>query len=223
MKATRSISKLLFSSLISGALTLSNAHAKFNWKDYYEITDIKIDKDLDPQIGGIATMKDGRIIACFHRGEVASYDPTTKQWTTFASGLHEPLGIYVEEEGTILVMQRAELTRLHDKNNDGVADFYEVVSNDWGMTGNYHEFGFGVVKDSKKNIYITLGTASNGSGVRDEMRGEWNNAGGLTQEDFFNKGSSDEWKEKKKRLPRMYARTPYRGCALKIEPQKFIV
>ena len=218
MKAKCSISKLFAASLISSVLTLSNTNAKFNWNDYYEITDIPIDENIDPQIGGLATMKDGKIIACFHRGEVAIYDPATKQWTTFANGLHEPLGIYVEEEGTILVMQRAELTRLHDKNNDGKADFYEVVCNDWGMTGNYHEFGFGIVKDSKKNIYIALGTASNGSGVRDEMRGKWNKAGGLTQEDFFNKGTSDEWKEKKKSVPRMYSRTPYRGCAIKIEP-----
>lgn len=200
------------------SLSPISANAEFSWEDYYTITDIPIDKDIDPQIGGLDINAKGQLVACFHRGEVATYHADTKTWKTFATGLHEPLGIYVEEEGTILVIQRPELTRLHDKDGDGVADLYETVCSDWGMSGNYHEFTFGLVKDSKKNIYIALGTASNGSGVRDEIRGPWSSAGGLKQEDFFNKNGGDAWNEKKKKLPRMYSRVPYRGCILQIQP-----
>lgn len=217
MKFFNIISKLLSSTFIFSTIATSSANAKFNWADYYDISGIEIGENIDPQIGGLSFTKEGKLIACFHRGEVATYDTTTKTWKTFAHGLHEPLGIYVEEEGTILVMQRGEITRLHDKNNDGIAELYEVVSNDWGLTGNYHEFGFGIVKDSKKNIFIALGTASNGSGAREEIRGEWNSAGGLTHENFIFK-NNQEWRQKKKKVPRMYARTPFRGCALKIEP-----
>ncbi|MBK1854969.1 hypothetical protein JO972_08360 [Verrucomicrobiaceae bacterium 5K15] len=192
--------------------------AYFNWEDYYQIETIDGPDGVDFQIGGLDHDKNGNLIACFHRGEVMSYNETSKQWKLFASGLHEPLGIHVEDEGTVLVIQRGELTRLHDQDGDGTADFYEVVCNDWGLSGNYHEFTFGLVKDSKKNIYIALGTASNGSGVRENIRGEWNNTGGLTQDKFLYGGEHGAWNEKKKIIPRMYARVPYRGCILKITP-----
>lgn len=196
------------------------AHSEdlFSWEDYYEIVSVPSPSKVDTQIGGLAWTKDGEVAACFHRGEVMFYSPKTKQWRLFASGLHEPLGIHVEKEGTILVIQRAELTRLHDKDGDGTADFYEVVCNDWGVSGNYHEFTFGLVKDSKKNIYIALGTASSGAGVREEIRGPWNDTGGLTHERFLYGGKHGDWKEKKEGVPRMYARVPYRGCVLKVAP-----
>ena len=192
--------------------------AEFNWDDYYTIENISVNDEIDPQIGGLDFNAKGELVACFHRGEVAVYNEESKQWRIIASGLHEPLGIYVEPEGTILVVQRAELTRLHDKDKDGLIDYYEVVCNNWGLSGNYHEFSFGIVKDSKKNIYIGLGTASNGSGVREEIRGEWNDTGGLVQEKFFYGGEYGEWTLKRRRVPRMYARVPYRGCIMKIEP-----
>jgi len=216
MKKTKLTS--FFLTVSSIILTSHSGFAEFDWGDYYDIEALPAPEGVDYQIGGLDFTAKGELIACFHRGEVMTYDEGTKEWKLFASGLHEPLGIYVEEEGTVLVIQRSELTRLHDKDGDGLADFYEMVSNDWGLTGNYHEFAFGLVKDSKKNIYISLGTASNGSGVREQIRGEWNEAGGLTHGDFLSGGKHGSWKEKKRGKPRMYARVPYRGCVLKIEP-----
>lgn len=207
--------KTTICSATSIAIATSTLHADFPWHEHYKIEDIYATKDIDFQIGGLDFDKEGNLVACFHRGEVAKYNSETKAWSIFATGLQEPLGIYTEEEGTILVVQRGELTRLHDKNNDGVADVYEVVSNDWGVSGNYHEFTFGIVKDSQKNIYLGLGTASNGSGVRKEIRGPWNNTGGLTQDKFVYANGKD-WATKKEIIPRMYARVPYRGCVLKI-------
>jgi len=192
--------------------------AEFQWEDYFDVVTIPNPPMVDPQFGGLDLNADGELVACLHRGEVMIYNPSTKQWREFAYGLHEPLGILVEEEGTILVLQRGELTRLHDKDRDGTADYYEVVCNDWGMTGNYHEFDFGLVKDSKGNVYISLGTASNGSGVREEIRGPWNETGGLTHERFIHGGKYGGWMEKKPGTPRMYARVPYRGCVVRIEP-----
>jgi len=203
------------------AISLLAGHwsrAEFSWEDYYDIVSMPSPKGVDTQIGGMDLDAEGRIVVCFHRGEVKILDPGSGEWTLFASGLHEPLGVYVEEEGTVLVIQRAELTRLHDNNGDGVADFYETVSDDWGMSGNYHEFTFGIVKDSKKNIYLSLGTASHNGGVREEVRGEWNDNGGLKQEDFFAGKEYGDWQERKLKLPRMYSRVPYRGCVLRIEP-----
>ena len=208
---------------ILGALTLSllspiSCFAEFAWDDHYEFEDITIPKGIDPQVGGLALNAKNQLVVCFHRGEVMIYDESTKNWSLFASGLQEPLGLYIEEEGTILVIQRGELTRLHDKDGDGTADLYEAVSNDWGVSGNYHEFSFGIVKDSKGNIYLGLGTASSGAGVHEEIRGEWNDTGGLKHEDFLSGGEHGEWKVKKKKVARMYARVPSRGCILQIKP-----
>ncbi|MDQ8183298.1 hypothetical protein [Pelagicoccus sp. SDUM812005] len=201
-----------------GIVFSGQVQAAFTWEDYYEIETIDMPEGVDPQIGGIDSNASGQLVVCFHRGEVMVYDEASQEWSTFARGLHEPLGVFVEEAGTILVVQRSELTRLHDRDGDGVADFYELVSNDWGMTGNYHEFAFGPVKDSQGNVFLSLGTASHLAGIRDEIRGEWNDAGGLTMRDFRLQEGDPDWKEKKENLPRMYARVPYRGCVLKIEP-----
>ena len=213
--------KILTLGLLASVVLSARAEsAKFSWDDYYDVVTVPTPEGVDPQIGGLGIMPDGRLAVCFHRGEVMLLDTTTGEWQPFASGLHEPLGIYVEAEGTLLVVQRAEITRLHDTDGDGRADYYEVVCNDWGMSGNYHEFAFGLVKDSAGTIYISLGTASNGSGVREELRGSWNNTGGLTHKKFLYGGEHEDWKVIKKSvpIPRMYARVPYRGCVVRIAP-----
>lgn len=205
------LSLTLLSSLVPFALA-----ERFNWEDYYTVEVITLPA-VDPQIGGMDLDADGNLVVCFHRGEVMRYSPEKKEWTEYASGLHEPLGLLTEDDGAVVVVQRGELTRLIDENGDGKADFYKNLSDDWGMSGNYHEFTFGLARDSKKNYYIALGTASNGAGVREEVRGEWNDNGGLTQEKFLPK-DGNEWKEMKKLTPRMYSRVPYRGCVLRITP-----
>ena len=212
------IPRTIFGALLLSALSPLSCFAEFAWENHYDFESITIPEDVDPQIGGMDLNAEGQLVACFHRGEVMIYDSPTKEWSLFASGLQEPLGILVEEEGTVLVVQRGELTRLHDEDQDGTADYYEAVSTDWGLSGNYHEFAFGPVKDSQGNIYVSLGTASNGAGVREEIRGEWNSTGGLAHEDFLSGGEHGSWSEKKKKAARMYARVPYRGCVLQIKP-----
>ena len=210
-----------FTSILSaGLISMCSLSAEFNWEDHYDFNEIPSPEGVDPQYGGLHMGEDGRLVACFHRGEIMFYDPAKKEWSLFAEGLHEPLGVYSEKEGTVLVIQRPEITRLHDTDGDGKADYYETICDDWGMSGNYHEFTFGLVKDSQGNAYIALGTASNGSGVRQEVRGEWNDAGGLTHEMFLYGGEYGQWKDRREeyKIPRMYARVPYRGCVLKITP-----
>src|SRR5690606_11569224 len=108
-------------------------------------------------------MPDGRLVAAFHAGEVYVYDPDTRAWALFADGLHEPLGVLAEGDGRILVMQKPELTRISDTDGDGRADLFETVSDEFGFTGNYHEFAFGPVRDAQGNLYISLNNASTGA------------------------------------------------------------
>lgn len=165
--------------------------------DYYEVETIPTPAGLVAETGGLSFLPDGRLAACFHRGEVMLYNPKTKAWKLFAEGLHDPLGVVAISNRELLVIQRPELTRLTDTNGDGVADQYETVTDQFGMSGNYHEFAFGPVRDEKGNLYISLNTASNGAGIRDEVRGQYDPLG---------------------RQGRMYACVPYRGWVMQIRP-----
>ena len=152
---------------------------------------------LDPQVGGLTFFPDGRLAICCHRGEVYVYDPRDGRWTLFADGLQEPLGIVAEDDATLVVMQRPELTRLSDTDGDGRADLYRTICDDFGVSGNYHEFAFGPAVGPDGRYYVGLNTASNGAGIRDEIRGEFRKLG---------------------RPGRMYACVPWRGWVVAIDP-----
>ena len=185
------------------------------WTDTFTIEKIKTPPGIDAQIGGIDAMPNGNLAMCLHRGEVLIYNPGAETWTRFAEGLHEPLGLLAESDSSFLIMQRPELTRVKDTDGDGVADLYETVFDGFGMTGNYHEFAFGPVRDKEGNLYVSLNVASNGAGVRAEVRGEWSGIG-LERSKMLNGGR--EWRKSKGRAGRMYSRVPYRGWVIKIAP-----
>jgi hypothetical protein len=48
------------------------------------------------------------------------------RWRRFATGLIQPLGLRVVD-GLIHVLGRDQITRLHDLNGDGEADFLRVL------------------------------------------------------------------------------------------------
>lgn len=141
-------------------------------KDPYIVETIETPPGLHAETGGIAFLPDGRLVACFLRGEVMIYNPKTKEWKLFGEGLHEPLGVLQISESEMLVMQKPELTRLKDTDGDGQADEYETVSDDFGMAGNYHEWTYGPVRDDDGNLYISFNTASEWGIIMDEVRGK---------------------------------------------------
>jgi glucose/arabinose dehydrogenase len=185
------------------------------WADYFSFEKIPNPSGVDPQVGAMQTMKDGKIAVAFHRGEVMIYDPSGSSWSLFASGLQEPLGMLVEDDGSILVMQRAELTRLKDTDGDGTADDYQTVFDDFGMSGNYHEFAYGPARDAEGNLYIVLGIASNGAPMAKEIRGEFSEIGLVDRAGMTIGG---EWGKNRAKAGRMYARVPWRGWVLKLSP-----
>ena len=87
--------------------------------DYYSLENIATPKGLDPQVGGLDFMPNGRLVACFHRGEVYTYDPGKGEGRLFADGLQEPLGIVAINDREVVVMQRSELTCITDTDGDG--------------------------------------------------------------------------------------------------------
>ncbi|WDE98601.1 c-type cytochrome [Lentisphaera profundi] len=77
-------------------------------------------------------------------------------WTRYATGLFHPLGIKVID-GLVYVQGRDQITRLHDINKDGEADFYECFNNDVKISTNFHEFSFELHQDPQKNLYFVKG------------------------------------------------------------------
>lgn len=185
------------------------------WTDHFTFEPVPMPDGVDPQIGAMGALPDGRIAVAFHRGELMIFDPAKSAWSLFASGLQEPLGMLVEDPSSILVMQRAELTRIRDTNGDGRADRFDTLFDGFGMTGNYHEFAYGPAKGKDGSLYIALGLASNMAPMSREIRGEFSNIGRLDRSQMSN---PREWNRNKDRAGRMYARVAYRGWVMRGSP-----
>ncbi|MFC3121384.1 hypothetical protein [Agaribacter flavus] len=205
-------------STISNSKDTEVAQGEDTWDDYYTFKSITIPPEVNAQIGGLTVLKNGNIAAAFHRGEVLIYDPNEDKWQTFAHGLHEPLGLHELADGSLILAQMAELTRLVDEDKNGQADFYQTISDDFGLSGNYHEFAFGPAVDSKGNYYISLNVASNFAGIFENIRGTFSPFG--PSRDTMTDWRNDEWKNTLRHTAgRMFSKVPYRGWVLKITPE----
>ena len=78
------------------------------------------------------------------------------KWKRYATGLFQPLGLKIVDE-KIYVLGRDQITRLHDLNGDGEADFYENFNNDIAISSHYHEFCLGLETDRAGNFYFNKG------------------------------------------------------------------
>ena len=65
----------------------------------------------------------------------AGKDPSTTEWKVFATGLHNPMGMELIGPGHIVVTQMAEFTEIIDTDQDGVADRYNNLASDFGISG----------------------------------------------------------------------------------------
>ena len=169
-------------------------------EDCYRIETIKTPKEMAPEVSAVAFSRQGRLYASLRRGTIWSMDPPQRQWSPFASGLFWPLGILAGEEGELFVAQIPELTRVVDTDGDGRADLYETICDSWGLSGNYHEFVAGPVRDAEGNFYVALGCASSGGAIHPPFRGE---------------------PSPKRRTGKLYGHhspVPYRGWIVKISP-----
>ena len=79
------------------------------------------------------------------------------KWKRFATGLFQPLGCKVVD-GNVYVLGRDQITRLHDLDRNGEADFYECFNNDCVVTENYHEFALDLQTDSAGRFYYGKGS-----------------------------------------------------------------
>lgn len=137
----------------------------------FEILSAGVEKDSrDPswtpaegipmEVGGMEWMGD-RLAVCIRKGEVwmlenpLSEDRKEIKFHLFASGLHEPLGL-LKDGDDLLVAQRSEVTRLQDNNRDGRADAYLTECDGWNVSGNYHAYAYGPVRDGNGDLWVSL-------------------------------------------------------------------
>jgi len=110
---------------------------------------------------GLDFFSDGRAAICTLNGDVwiiSGIDDKLQNltWKRFATGLYEPLGLTIVKD-QIYVRGRDQITRLHDLNNDGEADFYENFNNDGAIDSGYHAFCYDLQADSAGNFYYARG------------------------------------------------------------------
>ncbi|BCX46191.1 large, multi funcation alhypothetical protein [Haloferula helveola] len=149
------ISKLIF--LAAAALIVPLPAAE----EFYTRESIPLPGDSVPEVGSIALLPDQRLAISTRRGEIwiaegAFADDLSKvRWTRFAYGLESSFGMFWKD-GWLYVTQRTDLSRLQDRDGDGEADRFEVISQDWGFDGDYHQFAFGSNPDHDGNVWVAL-------------------------------------------------------------------
>ncbi len=136
---------------------------------HYPVTTFPLPKDCVLEVGGLAFRPDGKLLICTRRGEMwlvnspGSEKPSESQFTRYASGLHEALGMWVKDDQTTYVVQRPELTVVSETKATGKADKFDTFCDKWGVSGDYHEYAFGPARHPKTgDFYITLNVGFGG-------------------------------------------------------------
>ncbi len=169
----------------------------------YKIETIELPPGVGHGIGGLAFTKGGELVVVSRRTGVVMGKPSDDvkafEWRTFSDAqMHNALGVLVEKNGTLLIPQIPELTRLRDTDGDGRADVSEAVCTAWGVSGNYHETNSGPIPDGKGNWFIALGSASHSGPTFDLVRGRFSAAG---------------------RRGRNHVPVPWKGWVVKVNPK----
>jgi hypothetical protein len=160
---------------------------------------------------GVDIAPDSTIYTCTIHGDVwrvTGVDASLKNlhWQRFATGLYQPLGLKVRN-GDIFVLGRDHITRLHDRNADGVAEEYEAFFTGIQTSSGGHDYVTCLETDTAGRFYYvdpkgvhrvtadgsameTLATGfrnPNGMGVRPDGRvitvapqqGDWTPSSGI--------------------------------------------
>ena len=115
------------------------------WRSWFRPTDFAF---FDDDRAAVATWSGDVWIV---DGVDADLDELT--WTRYAVGFHMPQGLEVVD-GKVYVLDRDQVTVLHDLNQDGQADYYENFNNEFHVTHHFHEFTFDLDRDGEGNFYF---------------------------------------------------------------------
>ncbi len=167
----------------------------------YRIENIPRPAGMRGGIVGLGFSPTGTLVVSTRYGEVWMR-PAGGEWRRFARGLNEPLGLVVESDRVIFVAHRPELLKCSDTDGDGVAETFDALGGQWGMSNNYHEFFYGLRRDAAGNFLGVIGLSSRGDKLA------------LTPAEV--RGKLDLTPVLEPGVP--YSETPWRGWAVKIAP-----
>ncbi|MBK1832940.1 ThuA domain-containing protein [Roseibacillus ishigakijimensis] len=150
--------KALLSTLsLAGAVTLAAA----TQDDFYRREVIPLPAGTEAEVGSIALLPEKKLAISTRRGEIwiaeGAYGEDLSQvsWTRFAYGLESSFGMFWKDDA-LYVTTRTDLSRLQDRDGDGEADRFEIVSQDWGFDATYHQFAFGSEPDQAGDVWVAL-------------------------------------------------------------------
>lgn len=129
--------------------------------DYYTVDYLTPPEGEVLEVGGIDFMSDGTLVVSTRRGQVwmvenpHAENPADAKFSLYCEGLWEGLGLRVVDD-EIFIVQRGELSRLRDVDGDGVCDHIDSICNSWGVSGNYHEFAYGLPVDDRGHFFVAL-------------------------------------------------------------------
>ncbi len=108
-------------------------------------------------LAGVDFTPDGAVWVCSIHGDVwrvtgADEGLRDLRWKRFATGLFQPLGLKVRD-GKVFVLGRDQITRLHDLNGDGEADYYENFCGLIDTSTGTHDFATCLEQDTAGNFY----------------------------------------------------------------------
>jgi glucose/arabinose dehydrogenase len=154
--------------MLTGAISLNAPLAQAQTKnpteaDYYPLVSIPIPEGIVLEGGGLELMPDGKLAISTRRGDIFMVEnPFAKQdqvdkikFTKWAGGLHEVLGLSLHD-GWLYATQRCEVTKIKDRDGDGRADLFLTVTDDWEISGDYHEYTFGSKFDPDNKMWLVL-------------------------------------------------------------------
>ena len=131
----------------------------------YPVTLLEVPEGIVLEVGGLAVVpgpSGSRVLAATRRGEVWGIDgfagkevSVAPKFTKVAEGLHEPLGLLPEADGSITTACRGQLSRLVDADKDFLYETVETVSDWWQISGNYHEYNFGPTRGIDGSYWMT--------------------------------------------------------------------
>lgn len=149
----------------------ANLPAGYRIENYYPPKDNFGREQLFEALG-LASTADGTLIVATRTAGI--WRLVKNEWQLFAEGTFDSLGLVIEQEVdglknkkglTIVVGQKAELTRISDTNGDGIADDYETLFDAHAYHGNYHAYLHGPVRGADGAYYININLADGDDGA----------------------------------------------------------
>ena len=115
------------------------------------------------QLTSMAFLPNGNALVATLPGDIwlvkgISDDLKNITWQRYATGFNQPIGIHVDEDG-IFVLDRCQISILHDTNGDEEVDYYEKYANDFGGFDRSHTHTFGLHRTKDKSFHFIQWTS----------------------------------------------------------------